>query len=162
MNEHDKQVLMRIQRHTELILQYTEGCNNKSEFLKDSMRVDACVFNLMQIGELSNQQLSDEAKDQINNIPWKEIYGLRNRIVHGYDGINFSIIWTTLKEDIPSLNKELLTAINDISKTNNTPRRSLEEIFQKAHEKYLKNQNSQSKKNDIRESEHDKNDKRSR
>ena len=113
MSEHDKQILMRIQRHTELLLRYTEDCDDKSEFLKDTMRVDACVFNLMQIGELSKKQLSDEVKQQINNIPWKEIYGLRNRIVHGYDGMNFGIVWTILKEDIPSLNKALCQSLKE-------------------------------------------------
>jgi uncharacterized protein with HEPN domain len=48
------------------------------------MRVEACVFNLMQIGELAKISLSDEVKDQIVTIPWKQLYGMRNRIVHGY------------------------------------------------------------------------------
>ncbi len=49
MSEHDKQILMRIQRHTELLIRYTEDCDDKIEFLKDTMRVDACVFNLESI-----------------------------------------------------------------------------------------------------------------
>ena len=42
-------------------------------------------LNLMQIGELAKTSLSDAAKTAIPNIPWKQLYGVRNRIVHGYD-----------------------------------------------------------------------------
>ena len=49
------------------------------------MRVEATVFNLMQIGELAKASLSDAAK-AAPGIPWKQIYGLRNRVVHGDDG----------------------------------------------------------------------------
>ena len=76
------------------------------------MRVEATVFNLMQIGELSKTSLSDTVKDSIPSIPWKQIYGLRNRIVHGYDGVDMRIVWDTVSEDIPRLRAEL-AAIND-------------------------------------------------
>ena len=71
------------------------------------MLVEACVFNLMQIGELAKQELSDEGKSQINNIPWKELYGMRNRIVHGYDGVKMNIVWDTIYYDLPLLKEEL-------------------------------------------------------
>ena len=71
------------------------------------MRVEATVFNLMQIGELAKTSLSDDTKEQITSIPWRQIYGMRNRIVHGYDGVNMLIVWETVSEDIPQLNREL-------------------------------------------------------
>ena len=46
------------------------------------MLVEATVFNLMQIGELSKAALSDEVKMQFSSIPWTQLYGMRNRIVH--------------------------------------------------------------------------------
>ena len=61
----------------------------------------------MQIGELAKTSLSDETKEQITAIPWRQIYGMRNRIVHGYDGVNMLIVWETVSEDIPQLNREL-------------------------------------------------------
>ena len=71
------------------------------------MRVEATVFNLMQLGELAKQSLSDETKAQITTIPWQQIYGLRNRIVHGYAGVNMKIVWDTVSYDIPELHNEL-------------------------------------------------------
>lgn len=71
------------------------------------MLMDACVFNLMQIGELAKQQLSDTAKERFDNIPWNLLYGMRNRIVHGYEGVNLNIVWETVKNDIPYLDNDL-------------------------------------------------------
>lgn len=71
------------------------------------MRIEACVFNLMQIGELAKTSLSEHIKSQISSIPWKQIYGMRNRIVHGYDGIEMKIVWETIEYDLPVLKKEL-------------------------------------------------------
>ena len=76
------------------------------------MRVEATVFNLMQIGELSKSSLSEGAKSAIQTVPWHQIYGMRNRIVHGYDGVDMRIVWDTVAEDIPKLHREL-TLINE-------------------------------------------------
>ena len=61
------------------------------------MLVEATVFNLMQIGELAKVSLSDEAKAQLTAIPWPQLYGMRNRIVHGYAGVNMNIVWDTIQ-----------------------------------------------------------------
>ena len=73
----------------------------------DSMRVEATVFNLMQLGELAKESLDDAAKERISTIPWHQIYGLRNRIVHGYSGVNMQIVWDTVESDLPALKAEL-------------------------------------------------------
>ena len=91
------------------------------DFEADSMLVEATVFNLMQIGELSKTSLSDAVKDSIPSIPWKQIYGLRNRIVHGYDGVDMRIVWDTISEDIPRFRAELV-AINNAADPHPDPR----------------------------------------
>lgn len=80
----------------------------------DSMRVEATVFNLMQIGELAKTSLNAEAKAQITSIPWQQLYGMRNRIVHGYAGIHMQIVWDTVVEDIPKLNAELVEILKKV------------------------------------------------
>ena len=71
------------------------------------MLVEATVFNLMQIGELAKSALSDAAKAQISTIPWVQLYGMRNRIVHGYSGVKMNIVWDTVQIDLPKLKEEL-------------------------------------------------------
>lgn len=75
------------------------------------MRVKASVFNLMQIGELAKMSLSEEFKQELKTIPWKQLYGMRNRIVHGYSGVNMRIVWDTIVEDLPALAKEIKSYI---------------------------------------------------
>ena len=101
MDNRDKKVLDKILQHINSTMSYCEDCNSLQDFEADSMRVEACVFNLMQIGELAKTSLSDEAKKQIADIPWNQLYGMRNRIVHGYDGVEMTIVWDTIVEDLP-------------------------------------------------------------
>ena len=96
MNDKDRRVLEKISQHIEAILRYCQDCNSLEEFQSDSMLVEATVFNLMQIGELTKEELSDTAKAGIKTIPWHQLYGMRNRIVHGYSGINLRIVWDTV------------------------------------------------------------------
>ena len=111
MNSKDLLILTKMQKHTQTILNYCGNCNTLDEFEANSMCVEATVFNLMQIGELAKKSLSDAVKAQFPTIPWQQIYGLRNRIVHGYDGVNLQIVWDTVAEDIPTLDRQLKQAI---------------------------------------------------
>lgn len=111
MDSKDKAVLKKILRHIESIMAYCKDCHSLGDFSADSMRLEATVFNLMQIGELAKESLSDETKAQIQTIPWQQIYGMRNRIVHGYSGVNMQIVWDTVSVDIPMLHKELKSII---------------------------------------------------
>ena len=94
-------------RHAEAIQGYCGNITSLEQFEAVPMRVDATVFNLMQLGELAKEGLSDEAKSKLSSIPWQQIYGMRNRIVHGYSGVNMQIVWDTVKDDIPTLRAEI-------------------------------------------------------
>lgn len=64
------------------------------------------AFSLAQIGELAGH-VSDELREQHGEIPWKQIKGMRNLIIHDYDGIKMSIVEQTVEEDIPALTEKL-------------------------------------------------------
>ena len=80
-------------------------------FRNNSMMVEACVFNLSQIGELVNK-LDKEYILKNSEIPWFKIRGLRNRIVHDYEGVNLNLIWEIIDMDIKILRGQLLE-LND-------------------------------------------------
>ena len=113
MNDKDQKVLEKIGQHIDSILRYCKDCENLEDFQNDTMLVEATVFNLMQIGELAKEELGDPAKAMIKTIPWHQLYGMRNRIVHGYSGINLKIVWDTVQEDIPKLRDELAAYANN-------------------------------------------------
>ena len=94
-----------------ILLQIIKRCNRVSEKVSNISITDFSLnediqevvcFNLFQIGELANG-LSIEFIKKYNKIPWKQIIGMRNRIVHGYDTINLEIVWSTAMESIPEL-----------------------------------------------------------
>lgn len=74
---------------------------NNNEVLLDSM-----LFRMIQISE-NVKRLSEEYKENNSNLPWNELTGLRNRIVHDYGNIDLNIVFETLKYDIPELMERL-------------------------------------------------------
>lgn len=69
----------------------------KNEILQDSM-----LFRMIQISE-NAKKLTEGYKMEHAGIPWKAIYGLRNRIVHDYGNVDLEVVYETLKNDIPEL-----------------------------------------------------------
>ena len=91
--------------YTDKILNYCAGYDYES-FCSDSKLVEACVFNLSQMGELTNRVDNDFAEAH-SDIPWRYIYGLRNRIVHDYEGVNLQLIWEIIEGDLVPLREAL-------------------------------------------------------
>ena len=83
------------------------------DFENNTMMQEACVFNILQIGELSKQNLCESFIKAHTEIPWKQIYGLRNRIVHGYEGVRLNIVWDTIVDDFPILLEQLKTILTN-------------------------------------------------
>ena len=104
----DKVIVDKMLRYAGKVRAYCKGISYE-EFRGNDLLVEACVFNLSQIGELVSK-LNDAFREKNRQIAWEEIYGLRNRIVHDYEGVNLRLIWEIIAEDIPALQQEL-TAI---------------------------------------------------
>lgn len=93
--------LQRMLRHAQRAKLCCEGITYY-EFLENWELQDACVFNLAEIGELV-VRLDPEFKEKHKSINWRALKGLRNRIVHDYDGVDFELVWQIVKIDIPQL-----------------------------------------------------------
>jgi uncharacterized protein with HEPN domain len=76
------------------------------EFETDSRTQDTVMFNLIILGEAANG-LSDEFIENHNNIPWNDVIGMRNIIVHGYDILKTSVVWDIIINDLPTLEQQL-------------------------------------------------------
>ncbi len=76
------------------------------QFKGNELVQDAVVRNIEIIGE-ATKNISMEFRKKYSDIPWKEIAGMRDKLIHHYMGVDFDVIWTTVKQDIPSLEKEL-------------------------------------------------------
>lgn len=94
-------ILQKLFGYCEKILRYCSGLSYTS-FCENSIVVEACVFNLSQMGELANK-VDPEYAATHSAIPWRYLYGLRNRIVHDYEGVNLRLIWEIISDDLPQL-----------------------------------------------------------
>jgi uncharacterized protein with HEPN domain len=72
----------------------------------------ALVRLLEIIGEAASRVPADE-RSQHPTVPWAAIVGLRNRLIHGYDSIDFDILWQVLTQDLPSLISTLEDIVSD-------------------------------------------------
>ena len=105
MRDNEKKVVEKMIKCVSKTLQYTQSVSYE-QFVQNTMLVEACVFNLSQLGELSNQ-LDKNFQSETKEIPWRMIYGLRNRIVHDYEGVNLVLIWEIISNDLKDLNDQL-------------------------------------------------------
>ncbi len=99
----DSYYIQKIITDVDFIISNTQSITVE-EFSLNEILQDSMVFRLIQICENSHR-ISDSYKDKRKDIPWKNISGLRNRIVHDYGNVDFTIVFDTLTEDIPDLKK---------------------------------------------------------
>ena len=79
---------------------------SREDFDANEVLQDSMMFRLIQISE-NAQKVSAEFKALHGDIPWVDVYGLRNRIVHEYGNVDMSIIYDTLVYDIPDFLRKL-------------------------------------------------------
>lgn len=91
------------------IERYVKDFNNSSEFLHSELQWDASLRELQIIGDAVNQLLGSELIDA----SYRRIVDFRNRIVHGYFGVDEDIVWDVIKKKMPKLIEDLKTVVNE-------------------------------------------------
>jgi uncharacterized protein with HEPN domain len=89
----------------EKAITYTEGFDLDS-FVASGVNYDATLRNLELIGEAATN-IPDEVRQQHPQIPWRMVVATRNRLIHGYLGIDNDTLWSIIQDDVPALLKEL-------------------------------------------------------
>lgn len=87
------------------VFKYTYNLSYE-DFIQNDMLVDATVFSICLIGE-NVKNISEDIQNKYLNIMWHVLKGLRNRIVHDYDGINLELIWSIIQNDLSPLKNDL-------------------------------------------------------
>ena len=83
-----------------------EYVESKEQFYSSRLVQDAVVRNLQVMAE-SSQRLADGIKKTYPDIPWKEISGFRNILVHDHLGVDLDAIWSVVEQDLPKLEQAL-------------------------------------------------------
>ena len=79
---------------------------SKDEFLDDETLKRAVVRSLEIIGE-ATKKIPADFKVKWSSVQWKNMAGMRDRLIHDYIGVNYSIVWDVVKNKIPQLNDQL-------------------------------------------------------
>ena len=95
-----------IEHMLDSILRIDEYVESKEQFYDSRLVQDAVVRNLQVMAE-SSQRLSDEIKSHYPDVPWDDISGFRNILVHDYLGLDLDVIWSVVEQELPKLEKIL-------------------------------------------------------
>jgi uncharacterized protein with HEPN domain len=87
------------------IFQYVQGLDY-ADWLKDQKTIDAVIRNLEIIGEAA-AKVPQEIQDKYSDIPWYQMKGMRNILIHEYFGVDNEMLWNTIQDDLPKLKKNI-------------------------------------------------------
>ena len=94
---------------------FTKNVSQES-FFKNKEKQSAVIRQIEVIGE-AVKNIPSEFKNKHSFIPWKDIAGMRDKLMHHYFGVNLKVVWKTIKEDIPALKEEIMRIKEDLVKT---------------------------------------------
>src|SRR4030042_3596655 len=110
--KHNQVFLNHILDEINFLIKETEG-KKFEEFIKNEVLKRACSRSLEIIGE-AVKNLSNDFKKVHKGIEWKKIAGLRDKMIHGYFGVNWDIVWDVIKNQIPKLKEQVDSILDEI------------------------------------------------
>lgn len=90
---------------------FTKGMDYES-FQDDDKTVYAILRALEVIGEAA-KKIPDSIRNDYPEIPWREMAGIRDKLIHDYFGVNMEVVWKTVEEDLPSLQSQIRRVIEN-------------------------------------------------
>ena len=102
----DRHALESIIESIDKINSYIKGFSNPDQFNDDQLSFDAVLMNFIIIGEMVGK-LSEDCKASYTSVEWLKIKGFRNLVAHDYFGIDAEEVWQIVKNDLPTLKKNI-------------------------------------------------------
>ncbi len=104
--------LLHILESIELIEKYIKD-KNKEDFNKSVQLQDSVIRRIEIIGE-ATKALPQDIKKQYPDVPWKQISGMRDILIHKYSGVDLDLTWQTIIKDIPELKKKVKRILEEL------------------------------------------------
>jgi uncharacterized protein with HEPN domain len=76
-------------------------------------RINFAVVRALEIIGEATKRLPDSLREEYPDIPWRGMAGMRDRIIHAYDTVDFEIVWDVVKRDIPRIKPQIQQILND-------------------------------------------------
>lgn len=111
MEKTNKAFLKHILDAIRQIEEYTEELTFE-QFSQNRLIQDGVIREIEIIGE-ATKNLSREFIKQYSDIPWRDIADMRNKLIHGYFGVDLKIVWKTVKQDVPELKENVERILKD-------------------------------------------------
>ena len=106
MTQHDTAVsLKHMLDHAREAIGLAQG--RKREDLDADRQLNLSLVRLLEIVGEAAGRIPQKERDRLSGIPWRDVVDLRNRLIHGYDTVNFDILWAIVQQDLPPLAAEL-------------------------------------------------------
>lgn len=106
----DQSYLLDVFESSKIIVSYLDQ-KTIEDFLEDIQLQDSVIRRLEIIGE-ATARISVDTQNLYPSIPWREMKGMRNLLIHEYDEIDTELVWKTAKDDIPALVSQLSKILN--------------------------------------------------
>ena len=103
--KHIRDAIIKIDSYTKRV--------SSSTFEKDTLIQDAVIRQIEIIGE-ATKRLSTDIRTGYTNIPWDDISGMRDKLIHDYFGVDIEKVWITVQDDIPVLKKQINQIIKSL------------------------------------------------
>jgi uncharacterized protein with HEPN domain len=85
------------------------------EFIKDRKTLNAVVRSIEIIGEAS-KNIPETMKAKHKELPWKQMAGMKDKLIHAYFGVDVETLWKAVKENIPPLRQSIQQMLKDLEK----------------------------------------------
>ncbi len=112
MSKNPIEYLRHIKDESAYIMSVISTEKTKEDFLADETLKRAVIRSLEIIGE-ATKKIPDDFRKQWESVEWKNMAGMRDRLIHDYMGVNYFIIWDVIKNKTPILHKQISEIIDD-------------------------------------------------
>ncbi|MFO7957670.1 MAG: DUF86 domain-containing protein [Candidatus Brocadiia bacterium] len=91
--------------------EFTRGMDFEA-FVADKKTVNAVIRSLEVMGEAA-KRIPERVRDQYPDIPWKQMAGMRDKLIHEYSGVDLQIVWGVIRDELPPVRPRIEEAAQD-------------------------------------------------